>query len=131
MPRSPRQDVLGVFVKAPAPGRVKTRLAVEVGVHSAAAIYRHLGRRVVAACAGAGHDTVVWFAPPEARPGVRRWLRGLSVAAYRALEHPEFLSGGVDTQFLERLDLAVRPQLDEPFGLEHTQRLADRHATDV
>jgi propionyl-CoA carboxylase alpha chain len=29
------------------------------------------------------------------------------------LEHPEFLGGGVDTQFLERLDLAVRPSLDE------------------
>ncbi|HEY8703268.1 MAG TPA: biotin carboxylase N-terminal domain-containing protein [Gaiellaceae bacterium] len=29
------------------------------------------------------------------------------------LEHPEFLSGGVDTQFLERLDLTVRPLFDE------------------
>lgn len=84
MRRSSRPDVLGVFVKAPAPGRVKTRLAAEVGVHRAAEIYRDLGRRIVSACAGAGHDTEVWFAPADARPVVRDWLRGLSVAAYRA-----------------------------------------------
>jgi rSAM/selenodomain-associated transferase 1 len=76
--------VLGVFVKAPAPGRVKTRLAAEIGVHHAAEIYRHLGRRVVAACAGSGHDTVVWFAPAEARSAVRAWLQGLGVAALQA-----------------------------------------------
>ena len=29
------------------------------------------------------------------------------------LEHPEFLRGGVDTQFLERLDLTARPSFDE------------------
>lgn len=84
MHRSLRPNVLGVFVKAPAPGRVKTRLAAEVGVHSAAEIYRHLGRRVVSACAGADHETVVWFAPAEARLVVREWLQGLCVAAYRA-----------------------------------------------
>jgi len=82
--RALRPDVLGVFVKAPAPGRVKTRLAAEIGLHHAAEIYRHLGRSVVAACAGSGHDTVVWFAPAEARPAVRGWLKGLRVAAFQA-----------------------------------------------
>lgn len=84
MRKSLRPNVLGVFVKAPAPGRVKTRLAAEVGVHSAAGIYRDLGRRIISACAGAGHETVVWFAPADARPAVRYWLQGLSIAAYRA-----------------------------------------------
>ncbi len=84
MRRSFRPDVLGVFVKAPVAGRVKTRLAAEVGAHRAAKIYRDLGRRVVSACAGSGHDTMVWFAPAEARPAVRDWLKGLGVAAFRA-----------------------------------------------
>jgi rSAM/selenodomain-associated transferase 1 len=75
--------VLGVFVKVPAPGRVKTRLAAEVGVHAAAELYGSLGRGIVAACTGPGHDTVVWFAPAGARPAVRAWLQGLSVAAVR------------------------------------------------
>lgn len=84
MRRSSRSDVLGVFVKAPVAGLVKTRLAAEVGVHSAAEIYRDIGRRVVAACAGPSHETVVWFAPAGARPVVENWLKGLRVTAYRA-----------------------------------------------
>lgn len=84
MRRSARPDILGVFVKAPAPGRVKTRLAAAVGVHRAAEIYRDLGRRIVSACVGAGHQTVVWFAPADAGRAVRNWMQGLSVAAYRA-----------------------------------------------
>jgi rSAM/selenodomain-associated transferase 1 len=71
-------------VKAPLPGRVKTRLAAEVGSQRAAEIYRDLGRRVVSAAAGVGHEIVVWFAPADCRPVVRDWLQGLGVAAYRA-----------------------------------------------
>ncbi|MBI4502062.1 MAG: TIGR04282 family arsenosugar biosynthesis glycosyltransferase [Gemmatimonadetes bacterium] len=84
MCRSLRPDVLGVLVKAPVPGRVKTRLASTVGVRRATEIYRRLGRQIVGACAGPGHDTVVWYAPAEARAAVRDWLKGLPVAAYRA-----------------------------------------------
>lgn len=104
MPRALRPDVLGVFVKAPAPGRVKTRLAAEVGVDSAAEIYRRLGRRVVATCAGSGHDTVVWFAPAEARRAVRAWLRGLRVAAFEAQ-----VAGGLGA----RLAAAFQRHFDE------------------
>jgi uncharacterized protein len=77
-------NVLGIFVKAPAPGRVKTRLAAEIGVRHAAEIYRDLGRRVVAACAVSSYDTVVWFTPAEARSAVQAWLKGLRVAAFQA-----------------------------------------------
>ncbi|TMC55539.1 MAG: glycosyltransferase [Chloroflexi bacterium] len=79
-----RADVVAVFVKAPVAGRVKTRLATEVGVHRAAEIYRRLGRQVVAACVGRRYDTVVWFAPASARQAVRQWLDGLDVASFRA-----------------------------------------------
>lgn len=98
-----------MFVKAPAPGRVKTRLAAEVGAHSAAEIYRVLGRRVVSACArmGAGHETVVWFAPAEARPVVRAWLEGLSVAAYRA-QVPGALGARLSAAFQRHFDDGAR-----------------------
>ena len=72
--------VLGVFVKAPVPGLVKTRLAAEIGPDRATALYRRLGRRIVQAVVGADHETVVWYAPPRDAPLVRAWLDGLGVS---------------------------------------------------
>ncbi len=79
-----RADVLGVFVKAPTPGQVKTRLAADLGAPGAAELYRVLGRGVVSACVSPGYDTAVWFAPADARRTVREWLQGLGVDAFRA-----------------------------------------------
>jgi uncharacterized protein len=73
---------LGVFAKAPVPGQVKTRLAHDIGPVAAAALYRRLGRQVVAAAVGAGYRTIVWFTPPAGRDAVRTWLDGLGVAAF-------------------------------------------------
>jgi len=73
---------LGVFAKAPVPGRVKTRLAQDIGPAAAAALYRRLGRQVVAAAVGPGYRTIVWFTPPADRDAVRTWLDGLGVAEF-------------------------------------------------
>jgi uncharacterized protein len=80
----PRTDALAVFVKAPEPGRVKTRLAREIGPGEAAALYRRLGRAVVAQCGSDDHRTVVWFAPSEGGAAARSWLSGLGVAEFAA-----------------------------------------------
>jgi rSAM/selenodomain-associated transferase 1 len=78
-------DLLAVFVKAPEPGRVKTRLAHEIGAEEAAALYRRLGRAVVSQCtANDRHRTVVWFAPVEGGAAVRSWLNDLGVADFIA-----------------------------------------------
>lgn len=73
---------LGVFAKAPVAGRVKTRLAEDIGSAAAAAVYRRLGRQVVAAVAGPGYRTIVWFTPPARRDAVRTWLDGLGAAEF-------------------------------------------------
>jgi hypothetical protein len=78
------ERTVAVFAKAPVPGQVKTRLAAEIGARPAAILYRHMGRAVVHAVVGPGYRTVVWFAPPRARRGVRAWLAGLGVAEYRS-----------------------------------------------
>ncbi len=77
-------NVLGVFVKAPVAGRVKTRLAADVGPVRAAALYRRLGRQVVAATVSRRHRTVVWYAPRARGPLVRAWLGGLGVSRFHA-----------------------------------------------
>ena len=74
--------VLGVFAKAPVPGRVKTRLARDIGPVAAAAVYRRLGRQVVTAAVASGYRTIVWFTPPSGCDAVRVWLDGVGAAAF-------------------------------------------------
>jgi uncharacterized protein len=75
---------LGVFVKAPIPGRVKTRLAVAIGPSGAAELYWRLGRQVVGSAAGSGYRTTVWFTPAREGQFVREWLNGVARVAFRA-----------------------------------------------
>ena len=68
-------DVLGVFVKAPDPGAVKTRLAADIGAEQAAALYRRMGRALVAECVAPGrHRTIAWFSPASRVTAVLEWL---------------------------------------------------------
>ena len=55
-----------------------------IGPAAAAALYRRLGRQVLAAAAGPGYQTIVWFAPSASRDAVRSWLDGLGAAAFHA-----------------------------------------------
>ena len=80
----PETEVVGIFVKAPVAGRVKTRLAADIGPIGAAALYRRLGRQVVATASSDAHQTVVWYAPATGGRLVRAWLDGLGVSGFRA-----------------------------------------------
>ncbi len=66
--------VLLVFAKAPRPGRVKTRLAADIGDDRATRIYRRLGSSVVEAVRRGAWRTRVCYAPANAEAELRRWL---------------------------------------------------------
>jgi rSAM/selenodomain-associated transferase 1 len=70
-------NALGIFAQAPIPGRVKTRLAADVGPSAAAEVYGRVGRAVVAAVLGPGYRSLVWFTPAAEAAFVREWLDGL------------------------------------------------------
>jgi rSAM/selenodomain-associated transferase 1 len=74
-PAAPR--VLLVFVRAPEPGAVKTRLAAAIGPAAALAVYRLLAEhtlREAAALALEGVEVRVHFTPAEGGDAVRAWL---------------------------------------------------------
>lgn len=68
--------IVGVFAKAPAPGRVKTRLAADVGDRQAVEIYRAMGRAIVDELRGGPYRLVVYGDPPdeESLDAIRSWL---------------------------------------------------------
>jgi rSAM/selenodomain-associated transferase 2/rSAM/selenodomain-associated transferase 1 len=65
-----------IFAKAPVPGRVKTRLAADVGAKEATRIYRRLGRETADALRDAPGRLIVYVDPPEedAVATVAEWL---------------------------------------------------------
>jgi len=75
-PPSPvtEERVLLVFAKAPRPGRVKTRLAADIGDARATRIYRRMGATVVDAVRDGDWRTRVCYAPADGEAELRRWL---------------------------------------------------------
>jgi len=65
---------LVIFVKAPAPGRVKTRLAQSIGEEEACAAYRELVERLLANLSEL-RDVELRFAPDEASGELGPWLQ--------------------------------------------------------
>lgn len=63
-----------VFVRAPEAGRVKTRLAAEVGPEAALRVYVRLAEHTLREARAAGAAVRVHFTPAGAEDAVRRWL---------------------------------------------------------
>jgi rSAM/selenodomain-associated transferase 1 len=74
----PRPDAILVFVRAPEAGRVKTRLAAEIGDEAALRIYRRLAEHAVAEARALGAEAAVriHYTPAEGGEMVRGWLGG-------------------------------------------------------
>ena len=70
----PRRRALIVFARAPELGRVKTRLATELGDGAALSIYRILAERVVDAVRGGCYSVTVAYTPRYAKRAMREWL---------------------------------------------------------
>ena len=105
-PHAPeRRPVVGVFAKAPTPGRVKTRLAADVGDHRAVEIYRSMGRAIVDALRGGPYQLVVFGDPPDedSLEGIRSWLGGDGLQV-----RPQ-----ADGDLGRRMDAALRNALEE------------------
>jgi hypothetical protein len=67
-------DAVLVFVRAPEAGRVKTRLAAEIGAEAALRVYRRLAEHAVAEARAVGAELRVHHTPADAGDAVRRWL---------------------------------------------------------
>lgn len=106
-----------MFVQAPIPGRVKTRLADDVGPSVAAEVYWQLGRRVIMQVTASGYRTTIWFTPPTEGGFVREWLEGLGHFELRSQPHGSLgdrLAQAFGRYFAERARRAVIIGVDCP-----------------
>lgn len=67
-------DAVLVFVRAPEAGRVKTRLAADIGGGAALRVYVRLAEHALAEARAAGAEVRVHFTPADAGERVRAWL---------------------------------------------------------
>src|SRR2546422_10021438 len=75
--RPPRSTLFPYTTLFRSPGRVKTRLAEDIGPSAAADVYWRLGRHVVRSAAGSGYRTTVWFTPARDARFAHQWLEGV------------------------------------------------------
>ncbi len=71
---APPRHILAVFLKLPEPGRVKTRLAAELGPEQAADIYRSLVEETLRHLPWEMLEVWLCFDPPDRMDEVRSWL---------------------------------------------------------
>ncbi|MEW5929993.1 MAG: TIGR04282 family arsenosugar biosynthesis glycosyltransferase [Gemmatimonadota bacterium] len=67
-------DAVLVFVRAPEAGRVKTRLAADIGGGAALRVYVRLAEHALEQARAAGAEVRVHFTPADAGERVRAWL---------------------------------------------------------
>jgi rSAM/selenodomain-associated transferase 1 len=91
----------GIMIKYPEPGKVKTRLAKDMGNERAAHIYRQTAELILANTVPANfsYDRIVFYDPPERLKDFTAWLPGEQLA----------LQQGADVG--ERMDNAIRDLL--------------------
>lgn len=71
---APPRHILAVILKFPEPGRVKTRLAAEIGDEQAAAVYHELVAQTLCYLPWEYVDVWLCFDPPERSAEVQAWL---------------------------------------------------------
>ncbi len=70
----PTGRIAVAFAKAPTPGRVKTRLAEEIGAQAAARLYAEMAGEVVKRLSSPSFDLWICYDPPQAAAEIQAWL---------------------------------------------------------
>ena len=110
-------DLLLVFLKAPRPGQVKTRLAAEIGDEAAARVYRGLAERVLAQTAPEAPDTyrrLVFFTPADAHAEIAAWLPGETLVAQEGADLGQRMDGAFAEAFARGATRAALVGTDVP-----------------
>lgn len=118
--------ILAIFLKAPRPGEVKTRLIPALGAETALAVYRRMAEDVVGRTAPveAEYEQLLFFAPPGARAEVEAWLPGAAWIEQRGADLGARMSAAFDDAFRRGATGVVLVGADVPSLTRADVRLA-------
>lgn len=112
----PGQRRLPVFLKYPTPGRVKTRLAAEVGAEAAAAVYRACVEVTLERLAPLRAVITLCVDPPEAVAAAQAWLGdGWSIRPQRGATLGDRLAEATGAAFADGAQRVVVIGTDSPW----------------
>ena len=125
--------VVGVFAKAPVEGRVKTRLAADVGDARAVEIYRAMGRSTLDALRGGSYRLIVFGTPadPDSLTSIADWLSrdGIEVKAQSGGDLGRRMANAAEDVLAEAKAVVIVgtdiPGIDEATVTEAFRRLRD------
>jgi rSAM/selenodomain-associated transferase 1 len=108
--------IYGVALKFPAPGRVKVRLARDIGGEAAAKLYGILAQRLLWRTLPAKnvYERIIFFSPAEMRERFEEWIPGERFFPQRGDDLGEIMSNAFEEMFMLGAEKAVLTGTDIP-----------------
>jgi uncharacterized protein len=122
-----------VFVKAPYPGQVKTRLGKSIGSEAAAQLYRYFTEEVLATVDSLGVHSIIFFSPAQDELVLREWLGDRSYQAQQDGHLGERMADAFDQCFQLGFGRVLIlgsdcPDLPREYLIEALDALSQNHA---
>ncbi|MCL5022594.1 MAG: TIGR04282 family arsenosugar biosynthesis glycosyltransferase [Nitrospirae bacterium] len=111
-----RKSVLGILVKFPRPGEVKTRLARVIGEERAAEEYRIIAERIMENTfpGESGYEREVFYTPADRKDQFEKWLPGNVLVPQRGADIGDIMSNALHDLFACGAEKAVLVGSDIP-----------------
>ena len=110
------KNMLGVLIKYPEPGKVKTRLAKHIGTEEAASFCRRIAEHVLKRTAPAdfGYLRIVFYTPDEMRQQFADWLPDELLKVQRGRDVGERMEHALEEMFALGAEKAIVVGADIP-----------------
>jgi uncharacterized protein len=110
------KNILGLTLKYPEVGLVKTRLARDIGDHAACEIYRTMAEKIFAETSpdAGSYERMIFYSPASSEQKVSNWLPGVRVAPQRGADIGEIMDNAFCDMFEAGAQRAVVTGVDIP-----------------
>jgi rSAM/selenodomain-associated transferase 1 len=95
------RNLYGILMKYPAPGRVKTRLAREIGAEEAAELYRVVTGRIMENThpGDSGYERIIFYTPEDMKDEFRNWFPGETLLPQKGDDIGEIMANSLRDLF--------------------------------